>query len=199
MKKHSLPFSVFLLVTAVLVTALLEGQARADGVTITIMPPISLTIPEGAELGVTFMITNNSATDSIVPEVELSSGAVVSGDPTDFVVPIGFGFGNCPSGQLSAGPPPLAPGASCHFSGAWIAPGPEPFPANEDFGVSPGIVSVDYNCGSATCNTVFSFDVTVTDPTNVPEPSSALLLGVGLASIVGFMWRRKWSNVVRLC
>jgi hypothetical protein len=196
MKKHSLPFPVFLLVTAVLVTALLAGQARADGVTIT-MAPISLTIPEGSEIGDTFTITNNSATDSIVPKVELGSGPVISGDPTDFIVPITFGFGTCPIPGFSGGPPDLAPGASCSFIGVWISPGPDPGSENGDFGVSPAIVSADYDCGSGTCNTVFTFDVTVTDP--VPEPSSALLLGVGLASIVGFMWRRKWSNVVRLC
>lgn len=183
---HSFVLSV---AAAALSLVLLAPCASADGVTVTI-DPTSVIVVEGQTFTLNATFTNDSGSLVSFSGGEGEGLAYVSGDPTDSPNEFGLAYGSCVTGygSIPGGPPrfpiltTLAPGASCVLSQPVTAV-PDPASENEDAGVYDVVISIDYGNGLLVAESPKVL-VTVEDQSaTVPEPSSLLLLGIGLLAL----------------
>lgn len=138
-------------------------------------------IGEGEQAGLNgFTVTNNNT--FAVTLTGLSASVLKAGFggpdpfPSDYVTSVVLAGGTCiPLGKV------LAPGASCTVNLTVSTPPPDQGEPS-DFGVSQLGLSVIFDNGPVTTRT---FEVQVNDPPAVPEPESVMLVGLGIAVLLG--------------
>lgn len=176
------------LVAVTFATCLAASSARADSVTVTPDPANPMTVTEGNSITLNFNVAITDTTGGTLTRVHIGEATLgfVSGDPSDF--PSGGPTLSAVSGTCM---PSYTASGTCSFQILISTPSAasETDANSGTFSIDASIPYIDAITGAALPADSLTSGYQVLDPIATPEPSSLLLLGTGLLSVLGMATR----------
>jgi hypothetical protein len=145
-----------------------------------------LTLKENQTDAIQYTVTNESGVALGIISTSLELPSFVSGSKLDKIIDDSIDVDTCLKAKPGPGPSPLPSGTSCYIIESFTSV--KTLTGDIDYGLWTSTTEVKYTAnGVDNFSADGSVDVRVTD---VPEPASLALLGMGIAGLAGIRRRK---------